>query len=101
MKKAKEFNLLGKIRSTMRDIWRYSPSHRNALKAANHNGEFQCPLCAKTQTIYLATVDHIPPVGSFTLPELGEWAEKLFYGPTRVICKPCHKGVTAAQRRKK
>lgn len=101
MKKAKEFNLLGKIRSAMRDIWRYSPSHRNAVKAANHEGKFQCPVCAETWPVELATVDHEPPLGSFTLETLGDWTQRLFYGPVTVMCKPCHKKKTAAERRKK
>jgi len=101
MKNKKEFNLLGKIRSAMRNIWRYSPSHRNAIKAANHGGEFMCPHCAKSWPIQLATPDHEPPLGSFTLETLGDWTNRLFYGPVTVVCKPCHSAITKKQRKSK
>jgi hypothetical protein len=111
MKKKKEYNVFNKIRAALRDIWRYSPQHREAIKLATAvdvgGGKyFCCPICTTNWPIELATVDHQPPLGALTHWggdndfSLGMWAHSLFYGPVRVICKPCHKKVTASQRKK-
>jgi hypothetical protein len=114
MKKSKkEWTPFPKMRAALRNIWRYSPMHREAIKSVTQNDPeqgkfFECPICSQTLSIYMATVDHQPPLGTLggftncTLKSenLGHWAERLFYGPVRVLCKPCHKTVTSKQRKK-
>ena len=103
----KPYNVFNKIRAALRDIWRYSPHHRGAIKAATQvdpeNGKFfDCPVCEQQWPIELATVDHQPPCGSLlSFEDLEPFTRRLFTGSVRVICKMCHKKVTAAQRRNK
>jgi hypothetical protein len=105
MKKAKSLEV--KLRSALRLIWSRSSERRAIIKAATiddpENGKgFCCPICHKDWPIWAGEVDHDPPIG-----KLESWRDtvlfidKLFYGPQRVICKTCHKGVTREQRRKK
>ncbi len=113
MKNKKQYNLWGKLRSAVRAVWMYSPQHREALKLAAHIGSryhsladdkgkyFDCPLCDREWPMQMATLDHQPPCGSFdNWPDFAKFCAQLFEGPVRVICKLCHKTVTAKQRRK-
>jgi hypothetical protein len=101
-KKSKEYNPLPKIRSALRQIWRYSPMHREAIKCVVKDGNFECAICHNTFPKELAAVDHEPPLGAFnSFKEMTGWAYNLFYGPVQVVCKHlCHKKKTAEQRRK-
>ena len=107
MKTKKPYNVFTKIRSALRDIWRYSPQHRAAIKAVTildpEKGKgFNCPICGDDWPIQLATVDHQPPCGSLTSwDDLTPWTKTLFEGSVRVICKPCHLEVTKFERRKR
>lgn len=104
-----KWNLWVKVRSALRDIYRYSPMRREAIKLASTlvdpelGGKgFACPLCTRDYPIQMADVDHIEPCGSLLCSaDLHEFFNRLMYGKVRVICKICHKKVTAAQRRKK
>lgn len=101
-----KWNMWIKVRSALRDIYRYSPMRREAIKAAcvDSGGikAFTCPLCARNWPIQMADVDHIDPCGSLLCPaDLHEFFNRLMYGKVRVICKLCHKKVTAAQRGKR
>lgn len=107
MKKIKDPDAkrLQKLRSALRSVWQYDPLRKAVITAITINDlekgkGFNCPICGKCWPIQLATVDHFPPIGSFTLDTVGEWINKLFFGPQRVLCKPCHLRVTAQQRRK-
>jgi hypothetical protein len=104
MKKVKTYNLFNKIRAALRDVYRYSPMRKEAVKKAQDgdSGWFLCPICLKKWPIQMADVDHEPPIGPLTSVDmLDTWAETLFYGNVQVICKLCHKKKTAAQRKRK
>lgn len=100
-----KWNLWVKVRSALRDIYRYSPMRREAIRAAEHQmtrGFFDCPLCLACWPMQMADVDHITACGSLLCAEdLPGFFDRLMNGKVRVICKLCHKKVTAAQRRKK
>lgn len=99
---AKEYNLWSKLRSAMRAVWRYSPSHREALKKVIVASFFDCPMCGERHHKAMASVDHNPQLGSFNSWEtFGDWTQRLFEGNVRVLCKICHASVTKAQRKKK
>ena len=107
-RKSKQYNLWGRLRTSMRDVWRYSPSHKEAINKVKQKDPelggygFTCPLCKHDYPIQMAAVDHDPPLGSFDSWEtFGDWTRRLFEGDVRVICKHiCHKQVTAQQRKK-
>lgn len=101
--KKKEWSVWSKLRPKLREVYRFSPNRRFAIKAAEaEKGWFVCPLCAVRFPIQMAEVDHDPQLGSFTsYEELADWVKRLFEGSVRVICKICHKKVTAQQRKKK
>ncbi len=104
-----KWNLWVKLRSALRDIYRYSPMRREAIKLASTLTDpelggkgFVCMLCTRTYPIQMADVDHIEPCGSLLSAEdLPRFFARLMYGKVRVICKICHKKHTASQRRKK
>lgn len=109
MKKVKDpaQKRLTKLRSALRGVWQYDYARKAIVDAAvkahpaQSPGYFMCGICNRGWPKEMATVDHHPPIGSFTMETIGEWIDKLFNGPQRAICKLCHKKVTAAQRRKK
>lgn len=99
------WNLWTKLRSALRDIYRFSPQRREAIKAVQTKDPelggwgFVCILCKREWPIKMAQVDHQPPCGQLNSWEtLTQFAVQLFEGPTRVICLICHKRVTARQR---
>lgn len=102
-----KWNLWVKVRSALRDIYRYSPMRREAIKLAIDGKDsgfptFGCLLCGLTYPIQMADVDHITACGSLLCAEdLPGFFDRLMNGKVRVICKLCHKKVTAAQRRKR
>lgn len=81
---------LQKLRAALRSVWQYDPLRKAVIKAVTTENTFWCPLCQKYWPHQLATVDHEPELGSFTLDTIGDWVNRLFYGPQRAICKPCH-----------
>lgn len=100
----KTFNLYGRIVAALRKVFRYSPMRKQALAAVViSNGYFKCPICKTSWPLQMADVDHRPPLGSQpkTFEELADWSQRLFYGPVQVICKLCHKKLTAADRKRK
>ena len=95
----KEYNLWTKLRSAMRDVWRYSLHHRQAMPKEK---EFKCKHCNKVWPKELATLDHNPPLGSFDSWEtFADWTKRLFEGHVDVVDKMCHKTITAQQRKKR
>ena len=118
MKKKKTYKLFNKIRAALRDVYRYSPMRKEAIENVSQKDPeqglfFECPLCTKQWPIQMADVDHEPPLGSLdnfggvhvngtlaTNSSLNVWASNLFFGPTQVICKICHKKKTVSQRKK-
>lgn len=108
MKKTKTYNVFNKIRAALRDVYRYSPMRKEAIKKASIGKNppiFNCPLCGHVWPIQMADVDHEPPLGPLTCwgvgPEsVSQWGYQLFHGNVQVICKLCHKKKTASQRKK-
>ena len=99
---AKKWNVYTKLRSAIREVWRFSPQRRQALKDAMLNGKFHCPICGQEYDKWCADVDHMVPCGSFTsFEEAPMFLFRMFEGSLRVICKSCHKEVTKEQRRAK
>ncbi len=100
-----KWNLWVKVRSALRDIYRYSPMRREAIKLLALPGgkEFVCAECGIVYPIQLADVDHEPPCGALTCgDELLPFFNQLMYGKVQLLCKHiCHKAKTASQRRKK
>ena len=106
MKKPK--TLETKLRSAIRLIWSRSKERREILKLyldPQDKNYFLCPLCPSKQCrwpIQMATIDHDPPIGKFdNWKDIKSFVEKMFFGPQRALCYPCHKKVTALQRRKR
>ena len=63
-----------------------------------------CELCSGEFKLSEVQVDHIEPCGSLLgVDDVGSFILRLFCGVEglRVVCKPCHKQVTALQRKKK
>ena len=102
------WNVFTKIRSALRDIYRFSPMRRAAIDTVKQKDSelggwgFECVICRRQYHIKMAQVDHISPVGSLVcFEDLEGFARRLFTGPTRVICLICHAKVTKEQRRAK
>ena len=100
MKKVKDPDAkrLQKIRSALRGVWQYDPLRKAVITQCCRPSDvnrkmkvFLCPLCNEVWPFELATVDHEPELGSFTLATVGDWINRLFFGPQRAVCKPCHK----------
>ncbi len=100
-----KWNLWVKVRSALRDIYRYSPMRREAIKALALPGgkEFVCALCGIVFPIQLADVDHIEECGSLLgIDDLVPFFLRLMYGKVQLLCKHiCHKAKTAKSRRKR
>ena len=63
-----------------------------------------CTLCTGHFKVADVQVDHIVPCGSLLgVDDIVSFILRLFCGVSglRVVCKPCHKQVTALQRKKK
>ena len=100
--KLKQYNLWSKLRSAMRDVWRYSPAHKEAIKkVVREDGFFSCSKCLKNWPKELASLDHNPQLGSFdSWSSFADWTRRLFEGHVDVVDKMCHKKITAQQRKK-
>lgn len=65
--------------------------------------EYRCAVCQEWFKKKDVEVDHMDAAGSFTSDEhvLG-FLKRLFCEPEdlQIVCKPCHKEITASQRRK-
>jgi hypothetical protein len=101
----KKFNVFVKIRSALRDIYRFSPQRRAAIDAVKQKDPekgwfFTCTICKETYHIKLVQVDHQPPCGTLLdWEDLPIFAKQLFQGPVRILCIYCHAIVTKQQRR--
>jgi hypothetical protein len=101
MKKPK--TLERKLESALRLIWSRSSERRQIIKdSLNEKKEFKCPVCGVMWGAWAADVDHEPPLGGLqSWKDIKDYIQRLFWGPQRPMCKPCHKGKTAKQRKKK
>lgn len=90
-----EAKRLSKLRAAVRGVWQYDHARRALVVGVTQKSDtlgkfFTCPACRKDWPIQLATVDHEPELGSFTMDTIGDWIQRLFNGPQQVLCKPCH-----------
>jgi hypothetical protein len=77
---------------------------KKSVKGKRHRFEYQCAECTKWFKQKEVEVDHIEPCGSLkSFDDLPQFVERLFCekDKLRVVCKPCHKAITAAERSKK
>ena len=101
------------IRSGLRAKWSRWPPKYEALAAAKrgYKGpnklqkyEYKCSQCKKYHKQKDVEVDHIVPCGTLKCVEdLPEFVSKMFVGTEklRVVCKPCHRGLTNEERESK
>lgn len=101
----------GFVRSHLRQMSKRWPPRRNALTAARrpHTGpnarqkwEHVCDICGGAYKATEVAVDHIVPCGQLSgFDDIGPFVERLLVDSSgfRVLCKECHKGVTAEQRK--
>jgi len=88
---------LVKLRAAVRRVWQYDTLRKRVITASSFDDtesgrkSFNCLICGLTWPIELASVDHHPDLGEFTLETFGDWTIRNFYGPMRTLCKMCHK----------
>lgn len=71
---------------------------------AKHQTRYKCAVCHEQFMDKDIEVDHIIPAGSLKCKEdLPDFVDRMFCSAEhlRVVCKPCHKEITAAERAKK
>ena len=98
------------IRAGLRAKWNRWPPKYKVLEAAKktvrgkrHKYEYQCSACSKWFKNKEVEVDHIESAGRLNdYPDLEGFVKRLFVGEDklRVVCKPCHRTITAAERNK-
>lgn len=92
---AKKWNLRTKIMSALRNVSRFDPDAREALKRARvSRGWYMCAHCHKLFGEKQIQKDHILPVVKLSGFD-GDWnpvISRLFPGPTgyQILCFPCH-----------
>ena len=97
---------LQKLRAAIRNVWQYDPGRKAVIDlsmvAVDERNEphFRCPICKQLLPKDMATVDHEPELGSFTMETIGDWINRCFFGPQRTVCKPCHRKKPKPSRRK-
>jgi len=107
-----EAMLMSKIRSALRNIWRfYKPRvaakklAERTVKGRRHKLEYQCSDCKKWFKSKEVEVNHKIPAGSLRcFDDIPSFCERLFCESPLgydVKCKPCHKIETAKQREEK
>jgi len=102
---------LGKIRSALRSLTRYTwQPKKTALKNAQciaYSGKrkvmlYKCAVCAGLYKAKEVEVDHIIPVGSLkSYTDLAGFCERLFVEDPallRVVCEACHQEITNKSR---
>lgn len=100
--KKKVWNKTAKIRSALRQVWRWSPLRQEALRKARiGRGSYLCAACNKIFPPKDVVVDHIEsvtPIG-WDSRDWGTYVQRLFEGELQVLCKePCHKAKTQKER---
>ena len=89
------YKLETRLRSALRLLWLRSPMRYSYIKQARiGRGIYECALCKEPHSIKDLAVDHITPLGKFTIETVGDWIYRLFYSEQRVLCKSCHYRVT-------
>ena len=101
----------GFIRSGLRAKWSRYPVKFEVLNSARRSAknnprakwEFHCKQCEGWFLNKDVEIDHIIPCGTLrSYEDLPQFVEKLFCGADdlRVVCKPCHKLITKAEKDK-
>jgi hypothetical protein len=89
-----------KIRSALRNVWRFSPMRQAALRAARVGyGRYECALCKGTFSPRDVAVDHVEPCG--TIDDVTSFVARLFCDSSglQILCKAkCHAAKTKAER---
>jgi hypothetical protein len=101
---AKKWNIYTKLRSAIREVWRFSPERRFALKMAmdDIDKKFLCSVCKQKFDKWCVDVDHVTPCGSFlSFDDAPGFLDRMFNGRLTILCKLCHKAKTKEERRKK
>ena len=106
-----EARYFGFIRSALRKAWSRYPVRFQVLaearrnkpknKEGRHKFEFRCSKCKKWKQQKEVEVDHIVSCGSLKkYDDLPGFVERLLCEKEdlRVVCKPCHKKITAANK---
>ena len=100
------------VRSALRKAWtRWPPKYMVLADAKRkYTGdnkrqkfEYKCAECNKYYAQKEVEVDHIVPCGTLKCyDDIGSFVERLFVGKDklRVLCKSCHKEITAKERKK-
>lgn len=101
----------GFIRSCLRRAWTRYPVRyqvlakaKTVVKGKRHKYEYECAKCGKNYKQKEIEVDHIIACGSLKeYSDLPKFVSTLFCESDnlRVVCKPCHKKITAKERAKK
>lgn len=107
-----ESRFFGFIRSALRSAFRrWAPKYevvedakrdKPKSKPGRHRFEYKCSKCKRYYKRTEVEVDHIEQVGSLkSFEDLPGFAQRMFVGKEklRLLCKGCHKKVTAEQRR--
>jgi hypothetical protein len=105
----------GYLRGCLRKAWSRNPIKLNLLKSKrkqipnpNPRGKkdtvwgFDCPLCDNTYVMADGEVDHIVGAGSLkSVDDIQGFVERLLFvteDDLRLICKPCHRAITYAEK---
>jgi len=102
----------GFIRSGLRaKFTRWPPKYevlakakRNCRTKGRQKFEYQCKVCEEFFPQKNVEVDHIIPCGSLkSFDDLAGFVDRMFCSikHLRVVCKPCHKSITAEERAKR
>lgn len=106
------------IRGALRQAWKLAPQLKEIYKLnrieLTVQGRFrvyyQCAICLKQFCQKDTQVDHIDPVGPTPVSRnapagltWGEFIDRMFcdISNLRIVCKPCHQGITKESRRGK
>lgn len=101
MKKKKKWNLNAKLRSALRQVWRWSPERQQALALARQQrGKYLCASCKKLFGPRDIQVNHKQQVGS--VDDLNAYRDRLFCGVDglEILCRQCHAEVTRLERQR-
>ena len=104
-----ESMLMSRIRSSLRRIWSYYKPRveaknrvKKTVKGKRHKYEYQCAACTKWFKSKEVEVNHKIPAGSLkSFADLPDFCNRLFCEDPdgySVMCKPCHRQETKAQR---
>lgn len=90
-RRIKIWNKTSKIKSALRQVWRWSPRRVEALRMSRvGRGSYLCAYCKSLFGPKEVQVDHVEPVKM--AEDWNQYIEMLFEGKLQVLCKSCHLG---------